>query len=331
MDHASFLKAAEQGQTPLVTLLHGSEPFLLHDAVTLLTRALFPDPAQTALDREVLDARDVGAEAIVRSALTLPWGSKRRLVVAREADALGSRQGEALAAYVKAPSPSTALVLVVDHLLDPGHWLLKAIPPAAVVALPKLTGQGLVAWLRTRAAAEEIELGQEAAELLVELSGEDASTLVGEVEKAALAGDETSRRVTVNEVRAVVGEQRLRKIFDLTRALREGDVGPALAVLESLLNAGEKPEAVVAMLGREARTTRQIREWLRLGQSAETINRRLRRPPSIAAALVQHARSLSPGTADRHLARCWEVERRLKLGSLGRPELSILITDLCAR
>jgi hypothetical protein len=34
--------------------------------------------------------------------------------------------------------------------------------------------------------------------------------------------------------------------------------------------------------------------------------------------------------ATRQLARCWDVERRLKLGGSARPELSLLVVDLCA-
>jgi hypothetical protein len=30
------------------------------------------------------------------------------------------------------------------------------------------------------------------------------------------------------------------------------------------------------------------------------------------------------------VARCWDVERRLKLGGAARPELSLLVADLCA-
>jgi hypothetical protein len=46
--------------------------------------------------------------------------------------------------------------------------------------------------------------------------------------------------------------------------------------------------------------------------------------------LLDRARSLSPGAAAQQLARCWEVERRLKLGGAARPELSLLVADLCA-
>lgn len=330
MDYAGFVRAADAGTVGPVSLLHGPEPFLLDDAIARLTRALFPGIADLTLAREVLDARSAGAEAIVHAALTLPWLGPRRLVVARGVESLPVRAAEALAAYVKAPNPSTALVLAADALLDGGHWLVRALPAAAVVAAPALTGRALAGWLRTHAQSVGYELREDAAGLLVELSGDDLTRLVGEVEKAALAGGPENRRVTVAEVRAVVGEHRLRHVFDLTRALSARDAAGALALLESLLNGGEEPLAVLGMLTREARATWQAVDALRAGRAPEEIARGLRRPPAAATALLERARSLSAVAAARHLARCWDVERRLKLGGAARPELSLLVADLCA-
>lgn len=72
MDLAGFVKAADAGQAPPVTLLHGPEPFLLDDAIARLSRAMFPGQTELSLVREILDARGVGADGIVQSALMLP-------------------------------------------------------------------------------------------------------------------------------------------------------------------------------------------------------------------------------------------------------------------
>ena len=330
MDYAGLLRAAEAGRTPPVVLVHGAEPVLLEDVVAAVTHSLFPDPADAALSREAVDPREAGAEALVRSALTLPFLGGRRLVIARGVDALTAKAGEPLAAYAAAPNPTSVLLLLAGVELGAGHWLLRAVPAAAVVPLPRLMGRALVTWLRTRATAEGYELSDEAAALLVELVGDDLTALAGEVAKAALAGGPDNRRVTPREVRAVVGAHRLRHIFDLTRAVAERDLGAAQTVLGALLTAGEEPLAVLGMLAREARSVWQAREWLREGRREDEVARLLRRPPPAAAAVVALARALRDGGAARRLARCWEVERRLKLGGSPRPELALLIADLCA-
>ncbi len=331
MDYEGFLKAVESGRTPPVALLHGAEAFLLQDAAARVTRALFPGTAELSLLREVLDARETGAEAIVRSALMLPWMPPHRLVVARGVEALAARAGEPLATYMASPNPSTVLLILSETALEASHWLLRAVPSqAAVVPVPPLAGRALGSWLRSRAQREGYELGEEAATLLVELCGDDVTLLRGELEKAALAAGPDNRRITPAEIRAVVGEHRLRHVFELTRALVDRDAAAALTVLESLLNAGEEPLAVLGMLTREARAVWQTADGLRRGRAREEVARGLRRPPAVAAALLDRAQALAPAGAARQLQRCWEVERRLKLGGATRSELSLLIADLCA-
>jgi DNA polymerase-3 subunit delta len=312
-----------------VLLLLGEEPLLLEDAVSRVTAALFPDPAMATLSREVLDAREAGADGIVRSALTLPFLSERRLVIVRGVEALGSRAPQALLDYLNAPSPSTVLLLAAGEVLDSSHWLVKAVPAPAVVTIPRATGRGVLGALRDQAVARGYEASEEALSLLVALAGEDLGTLVGELEKAALSAGPGNRRVTVDEVRAVVGERRLRHVFDLTRALERRDRATALTLLGALLDAGEEPLGVLGMLVREVRTTWQARCELGRGRPAEEVARALRRPPPVASALVALAGSLSPEAAVQRLRRCWEVERSIKSGSPPRPELTLLVSDLC--
>jgi DNA polymerase III subunit delta len=296
VQYSAWLRQLEQGQVAPVVLLNGPDTFLVEEAVGRLTRVVCPDPALLAMSREVLEARDVGAEGIVRAAETLPWGTPRRLVIVRGVEALGPRQAEPLIEYLRAPNPSTVLTLSVLLPIVGSHWIAKAVsitsPALSVVELPQLTGRALATWLRSRASAEGFELSDEAAQLLITLVGDDPAALAGEVVKAAIGGGADNRRVGVAEVRAVVGEHRMREVFELTRAVEQKDVGLALPLLERLLAGGEEPMRILAILSGQAR-----------------------RPPSL--------------TASVRLARCWQAERRLKLGGPPRPELVLLVADLC--
>jgi DNA polymerase-3 subunit delta len=292
VQYAAWLRGLTQGQVAPVALLHGPEPFLIEEALAVLTRVVCPDSGLLVMSREVLEAREAGAEGIVRAAETLPWGTPRRLVVARGVEGLSSKQAEPLIEYVRAPNPSTVLALTVPQPLASSHWLLKAVPTGGAVEIPQLTGRALVGWLRARASADGLELEEEAAQLLVALVGDDPAALAGEVGKAALAGGPENRRVGAVEVRAVVGEHRSHEVFELTRAVEQRDGAAALCLLERLLGAGEEPLRLLAILAAQAR-----RATLR--------------------------------AAAERLERCWRAERRLKLGGTPRSELALLVADLC--
>ena len=292
MQYAAWLQGLTRGQVAPVVLLHGPEPFLIEEALAGLTRVVCSDPGLLAMSREVLEAREAGAEGIVRAAETLPWGTPRRLVVARGVEALGAKQAEPLVEYLRAPNPATVLALAVSQPLASSHWLRSAVPAAAAVEIPELAGRALAGWLRSRASAEGLELDDDAAQLLVAMVGDDPAALAGEMGKAALAGGPENRRVGTAEVRAVVGEHRSHEVFELTRAVERRDAAAALLLLERLLAAGEEPLRILAILS---------------GQS-------------------RHA---APRAVGERLERCWQVERRLKLGGAPRPELAVLVALLC--
>ena len=292
MQYAAWLQGLTRGQVAPVVLLHGPEPFLIDEALAALTRVVCSDPGLIAMSREVLEAREAGAEGIVRAAETLPWGTPRRLVVARGVETLGTKQAEPLIEYLRAPNPTTVLAVAVSQALAPSHWLRSAVPAAAAVEIPQLAGRALAGWLRSRAFADGLELEEDAAQLLIGLVGDDPAALAGEMGKAALAGGPENRRVGAAEVRAVVGEHRSHEVFELTRAVERRDGANALLLLERLLAGGEEPLRILGILS---------------GQS-------------------RHA---TPRTAGDRLERCWQVERRIKLGGAPRPELSVLVALLC--
>lgn len=333
MDYTAFLKAVERGESPALALLHGDDGQLLDDALDTVTRALFPDPGLAAWGREIFDGLEHGVDEIVRSAMTLPFGGGRRLVAVRRAQGLSAKGTESLTAYVASPNPATCLVLLADESLRASrdrradHWLLGVVPAAAIVTLPDRGPREVAGWLRQRAALEGLTVTDEAARLLVELTGEDTATLLGEVRKAALAGGPDNRNVGVRDVGAIVGEHRLSEIFDLPRAVEKRDVASALRTLDRLL-ATEDALLLLAVLVRDVRTTWMAVAARRRGRSVDEIARMLRLPSRVIETLTTRGRS--DAQLARQIRRCWETERRLKSSGEPRAEMAALVVDLCA-
>jgi DNA polymerase-3 subunit delta len=339
VDPTAFLREVERGQVRALALVHGADAQLVDDLLAGVSRALFPDPASAAFDREILDGREASVESVLSAALTLPFGAAARLVVVRHSQALAAKGSEGLVEYVKRPNPTTVLLLLADESLRAGrerksdHWLLGIVPaaaPTSVVVEPVARrGRALEEWLRQRADLDGLAVSEAAARLLVSWVGDDPALLVGEVRKAALAGGPDNRKVDEAEVRAVVGEHRVSGVFDLTRALERRDLGLALRTLDGLL-ATEEPMLLIAMLTREVRTAWTVQLWRRAGQSVDQIARLLRRPPAAVDALLGSLGGESPASLGDKLRRCWEVERSLKSSGEPRAELAVLVSELCS-
>jgi len=335
MEYWGLLKALERGEIPTLLLLHGREPLLIDELLDRLTRACFPEPAQAALDRESLAGDATTADAILGAAASLPFLAARRLVIVREADALPAREAERLLAEMERlrgtagawPPPSAAVVFAARGL-DARAALRKAVPAEAQVEVRAPTGRALVGWLQARARGQGVELTSEAAELLIDLVGEEPSRLAGELEKACLYAGPGEPRIDVAEVRAVVGETRVRRLFELTRALEGGEAGTALRLLEALIAGGEEPLGLLAQVTRHVRELWQAKGWAEQGRAAPELARQLRRPPQAVEALLARAGAFSEARLGQTLAECWEVERRLKSG---RDDPAALLTVLVAR
>src|SRR2546428_6507477 len=333
MDYATFIRQAEKGEPPAITLLHGGDVQLLDDALDAATRGLFPDRALAAWGREVFDGRERGVDEIVRSARPLRSGSGRRLVAVRRAQALAAKGADALTVYAASPNPATCLLLLADEPLRASrdrrvdHWLLTGLPAAAIVELPTRGSRELAGWLRQRAAVEGRTVTDEAARLLVELTGEDPAALLGEARKAALAGGPDNRAVGVKDVGAVVGEHRLDAIFDLTRAVERRDRAAALKTLDRLLST-EDWNLLLSVLTRDVRTAWTAVAWRRRGRGVDEISRALRRPPAVIEAITG-ATGSSEALFAWKLRRCWDAERRLKSGGEPWAEMAALVADLC--
>ena len=328
MDFPAFLRAAERGQLPPVVLIHGGDAQILDDALRVATSGLFPDPTLVTLGREVLDGNDTTGDDIARAAQTLPLMTASRLVAVRRVQEL--RDAPALRAYIANPNPSTCLLWLADEPPRDSwdrkrHWLLDVVPRTAVVTVATRSGD-LASWLRQRAAAEGLDVSKEAAEQLVEWVGDDTAALMNETRKAALGGGVRQRTVGLDDVRAVVGEQRIAHVFDLTRAIDQGRTGQALRMLEGLMTS-EEPMRILSLLVTEIRLTWTITELARAGQPRDQIGRTVRRPPDVVRRKLDAG--ASPHVLAEKLRRCWDVERRLKSGGEARAELATLVGELC--
>jgi DNA polymerase III delta subunit len=256
-----------------------------------------------------------------------------RLVVVRRCQALSAKGADTLAAYARDPNPSTSLLLLADESLGPSrerreHWLLAAVPASAIVALATRDGRSAEAWLRQRAAAEGLTVGEEAARLLVQWVGDDGASLLGEARKAALAGGQDNTTIGVKDVTAVVGEHRLSGVFDLTRAVQRREVGTALRALDRLL-ATEEPMRLLALLTADVRATITVADLAARGQGAEQIARVVRKPAPVVDAIARGPGAAPAPVLARRLERCWEAERRLKSSGEPHAELTALVVDLC--
>ncbi len=321
--------AIARGELDPIYCLHGAERFLVDRCLDALKAAALGAEgsgkgAAAAFNLDAFDVKESGLRPVLAAARTLPMFAKRRLVLGRGVDACKGEELEPLVAYAADPNPSTCLVLVAEKV-DGRLKAFAALKKAGYLhEFPRLRDREVAAWVGREAAARKIGLDPEAASALADAAGPDLGRLVIALEQLALfAGP--GARITRKEVEALVPESRERGVFELTKAIGDGDRDRALALVASMLRNREPPLRIQFMLLRQIRQIWRAKELAAAGAPRGEIAARVGISPYFLDDVLAPARRMSTAALERSYRRLYEADRSLKSSRID-PEL--LLTRL---
>ncbi|MBN2315856.1 MAG: DNA polymerase III subunit delta [Sedimentisphaerales bacterium] len=228
----------------LIYVIAGKEESLVgRQCGELLDKLLEPSQRATAL----LDAEgdSVSASDVLDELRTAPFLTDKRVVLIRKADDFVSKNRPLLEKYFDQPCPTGRLVLTVNSW-DSRTKLAKKLPNVGKlfsIAEPKRweLPQRLIQYARD---AYDKRLSRDAAELLVELSGDELTRLYSEVDKLALFAD-TEKVITDKHIESLVGHNRLFNAFSVIDAMIAGQAGAAVERLRGMFADDKSAEYTV--------------------------------------------------------------------------------------
>ena len=240
-----WLRGASSQALKPVYVIYGDDVYLRREAVREVVRAALPEPDEIGASR--FEGSSAKLADVVDELYTLPFFSKRRLVLIDEADPFVTAHRKELETYVESPSASGHLILVVKSW--PSNTKLAKLVAKVGLAVDCSTpgAADLVPWLSARAATLESRLEADAAELLLELIGLELGVLAAELDKLAIstAGVGKIRR---EDVARLVEAGRIETIWKVLDAATEGKGALAAKLLDDLIGSGEHPVPLLAAM-----------------------------------------------------------------------------------
>lgn len=322
----------------MLHILFGHDTYTRQEALEEIKASLGGDETLLA-NTTHLAGEQLAAADLATACQTAPFLAPARLVIVsglltrfeprRGAASRDSAPWQPFRDTARTLPPYTTLVLM-DGPLTAGHNpLLEALSAHATVAhFPPLRGAALGSWLRKRVAQLEGGISPRAVRLLMELVGDNLWIMSNELEKLlAYAGD---RVVEEEDVKALVSAAREANIFAMIDSILQGRSRQALTTLHRLLDEGDPPPHLLAMITRQLRLLVMAWELKGQGLSQDEMRQKLGIAPYALRQIVELLPYYSMERLKAAYARLLETDLAIKSGRL-RPELALdlLVAELC--
>jgi len=277
-----------QNNKPVYVIEGEDRPYVNLKCDRLINELLEPEQKTTALYKA--DPDEVTIQQVLDELRTLPFLSDKRVVVVKSADKFISSNRPVLEKYFDNPSPTGILILTLSKW-DARTRLAKKLPKiGALITAKQPKGKNLQSRLRQYSAdAYDKQLTPAAAELLIELAGDEPARLYSEIDKLALYENE-QKKLTEQHVEAVTGHNRFFNAFNVIDACLTGDTARAVERLRNMFAEDKSTEYAVVgafayhirkmfdakvMLGKD-RTEKYIAERLRIWSNKNSFFRQVR-------------------------------------------------------
>jgi DNA polymerase-3 subunit delta len=271
---------------------------------------------------ETLPADAASGDDAVAALNALGLFGAGRLVVVQGVESWKKADAEAVRAYLAAPAPGAILALVAGDAP-------REFPLAAVVAksgevlrydVPKPRDPSV--WVRSEFERLEAQASDEAARRLVEVVGDDVTTLALEAEKIALWA--SGEPIGAHEVEQLaVPAPGDAPAWALADAWGNRDVGAVLAACEAELESGVEPFLVAVRLAAQVGLVRAVQALAEEGLGTREIASRLKKHEFRVRKALGHAERYGRDELDAAVIRLAELDAALKGASRLSAELEL--------
>lgn len=315
-----FFQSVKNDSFERVYLFTGPEEWIKNEALEGLRAQLLPPGLEQLND---LTLEGVSIQQIIDAAETMPMMCEHRIVTVRDWAPLlpgKSRNEEAeterLQKWLENPPESCVTVFYMRSELDgrkKAASLLKK--KAAFVQFDYLTDSELNKWASRRLKASKKKIGASAVTMLAFMAGRDLTRLAGELDKLA-AYTEDQPEITEQDVHTIVSASLEYNVFELLNRLLEHNLGEAQKMTNNLLQNGQHPVGILAMLTRQLRQLTHMRLALDSGKNVQQVQELLKMNPYAAKQVARQCKGRSAEELKCLYESCVALDYDIKSGRL---------------
>jgi len=207
-----------------VYVLMGEEPYFIDKIEELLLKNVLDD-TERAFNQMIFYGSDSDVMTIMNNARRFPMMSKRQLVIIKEAQSLNKI--EMLSHYVKAPVPSTVLVICHKYKKLDGRksLLMEAKKTSVIFDSKKIYDNKMPGFIISYMKKRSMDVDGKSAQMLTDYLGNDLSRLEKEAEKLSIIiGNSASKHITPEIIEKNIGISKDFNNFEFVNAIASKDI-----------------------------------------------------------------------------------------------------------
>ncbi len=329
---------------PTFYVFHGEDEFTCAEMLADFKRRLGP-PDTVDLNTTYLSGKSLTLAELHHACDAVPFLAEKRLVIVtglltrltprrdRELSAAQKGYVAALTDYLPRLPRTTRLVFVEQESLPARHPVLqlaqrektgyvKRFDPPKDKALPR--------WIEKRARKHGGEIEPRASRQLAAVVGADLRLLDQEIAKLVTYTN-AEQAITAADVDAVVPYAQAAVVFNMVDALGQRDGRTAAQTLHRLLDAGEHPLGLLAMIVRQFRLLIQVKELRTEGATSRDVAQALKLHPFPAGKLYNQATHFTAAQLETVYRHLLDTDVAIKTGEIeAEVALDLLVAGLAA-
>lgn len=321
MNWNDFYKDINAGKVLPVYLFEGPEEYVKREALDALRAKLLPPGLETLND---VTLEGVSARQITDAAETMPMMCQHRIVTVRDWAPLLSAKSKNeedevqwMERWLDNPPDSCTLIFYMRQESDSRKKMTALLKKKAQpVAFDLLSDADLSKWCGQYLKKYGKRLSAKGFNTLTYMAGRELTRLCGELDKlSAYVGDERAQ-IDEEDVRAIVSASLEYNVFELLSSLIAGDVKAGQQTVNSLLQGGQTPIGILAMMTRQVRQLVHMKCGLDAGETTVQVQQRLKMHPYAARQTAKQCSRLSARWLIALYDECVEADYAVKSGQL---------------
>lgn len=327
MDTEELKKQLKQKSIGKLYFFTGLEQFLIRYYEKQIVGILLDNESKT-FNYTVLEGK-LNMNDLSDAIAVFPVFSDRRVVIIRESTLFkGEVKEKEWSAFFES-LPDYCCVIFVQFEADKRTSLYKALKKHSVlVECNKQNEAALTKWVMKVFSSHNKKISQADASFFVELLDPDMTFMLLEIEKVAqYSGDK--EYVCHDDIIQIVSKNAKSRIFDLTDAVSQHQMGKAIRIVDELLQMKEPVQFIMAMVSRQIGILLKMKRVEGKRLSSAEIAKTVGIPPFITTKVQRQAASFTAEKLKDLIRKCMETDLAVKTGRMeARTALELFIFEM---